>query len=228
MTAETKLSASADGASDPDLSRGRVCKKLYVLHAMAQLVEGGLAATEQDAPGLGKADTVRISLQQPHAENMLQLTDRPRDDRMRDGELARSLRHAPALRHDKENMQIAQLQPASDSIFPAHGSPLSKIANQVQDNRAFQLMIKRAYIQCRILWAPMTIAFRRESLADPLVGRLFAGRLYVAASLGSIVVLVPYPRGWEDSSGQNKVRCNKVHHGRAIRERQKNTSWRKL
>ena len=147
MTAETKLAAS--GGVVPIRTSPAVGsdEEFDVLDALPQLIEGGMAATEHGAPILGELDAARIALQQTHAEGVLQFADRARDDGMGDGELARRLRHAPALRHREQDMQVAQLDPAPDPIVPAHWAPISKIANQMQDNSTFQLQRKASTLQ---------------------------------------------------------------------------------
>ena len=104
-------------------ARGGIGKKLDVLDALPQLVKGGMAAAEHGAAKLGQLHAVRISLQKTHAECVLQFADRARDDRVRDSELIGRLRHAPGLRHRKQNVQVAQLDPPPDPIVPAHAAP---------------------------------------------------------------------------------------------------------
>ena len=68
-----------------------------------------------------------VSIQETHPEGVLQIADRARDDRVGDGKFIRRLRHAPGLRHRKQNVQIAQFDPPSDPIVPAHAYPLAKL-----------------------------------------------------------------------------------------------------
>ena len=74
------------GGSDPHFAGGRVGEEFDVLHALPQLIEGGMAAVEHGAPVLGEFDAARVSLKQSHAEGVLQVADRARDDRVGDGE----------------------------------------------------------------------------------------------------------------------------------------------
>src|SRR5215510_9907369 len=91
------------------------------------LVEGGVAAVEHGAAKLGQLHAVRISFQETHTEGVLQFTDRARDDRVRDSEHTRCLRHAPGLRHCEQDVQVAQLDPTPDPVSRAHGPALAKL-----------------------------------------------------------------------------------------------------
>jgi hypothetical protein len=56
-------------ACNPNFPSGRVGKEFNVLHALPQLVEGGVAASEHGAPELGEFDAVRVSLKKTYTES---------------------------------------------------------------------------------------------------------------------------------------------------------------
>jgi len=60
----------------------------------------------------------RTALQQADAERMLKLCDDLRDGRLRDAECPGRLRHAAMVCGQRENMQVAQSQPAPDLAVP--------------------------------------------------------------------------------------------------------------
>ena len=111
MMVETKLATS-----------GRVGQEFDIFDALPQLVEGGMAAIEHGAPVFGELDAVRIALQQTHPEGMLQICHRFCHHRIRDGKLFRRLGHASTLHDCEKDMQIAQLEPTSDTLAPFHAA----------------------------------------------------------------------------------------------------------
>src|SRR5215472_12634844 len=87
-----------------------------------------MAAAEQGAAELRKVNSVRIPVQEPHTKYVLQLGDGTRDDRMGNCKLLRCLCHASRLSDREEDVQVAELDPPSDPIIPAHGTgPLTKL-----------------------------------------------------------------------------------------------------
>ena len=62
---------------------------------------------------------------------------------MRNGECVRRLRHAPGLRNGEQDVEVAQLDATADTVIPAHGPTLSRIANQMQSNSTVLLMQKQ-------------------------------------------------------------------------------------
>ena len=120
MTAETKLAASKDGASDPHFASRRVGKKLDVLHALAQVIEYGCAAIEQRAAVFGRLDALAVAIEQAHAERMLQFRDRSRNGGLGGVQALRRLAHAAGLHDGHEDMQVLQLHPAPDAIAQLH------------------------------------------------------------------------------------------------------------
>src|ERR1700726_1405273 len=122
-----------------------------------------------------------VSLKETHAEGVLQLADRARDDRVRDGEFIRRLRHAPGLCDRKQNVQIAQFDPPSDPIVPAHAYPLAKLLIRCRDNSTFQLRRKRAR------WQPWKSSATMEAHMSPKRSSHFVGLLFASMALGCSV-----------------------------------------
>src|SRR5262249_7349115 len=108
-------------ASNPHLSSRRVGEKLDVLHALAQVIEYGRSAIEQRATVLRRLDPLAVAVEQAHAEGMLQFRDRSRNRRLGAVEAFRRLPHAASLHHGHEDVEVLQLQPASDAIAQLHG-----------------------------------------------------------------------------------------------------------
>jgi hypothetical protein len=108
-------------ASDPHFAGTRVGKKLDLLYALAQVVKHGNAAIEQCAPKLGWLDSLPMTVEQLHAESVLQFGNRSGNSRLRDVEPLRRLPHAAGLHHGHENVQVLQFHPASDAVAQLHG-----------------------------------------------------------------------------------------------------------
>src|SRR5262245_17376530 len=70
---------------------------------------------------------------------MLDIANRLRYRRLRNGKLGGSLSHAAALRHGHQNMQIAQLEAASDTIVPVPCVAHEQIIMSSSNNRIIGL-----------------------------------------------------------------------------------------
>src|SRR5262249_23381454 len=61
---------------------------------------------------------LRQAIEQANAEGMLEIADDFRNRGLGDAEMRGGFRHAAALNHRDEHVQVAQLEPASDLAFP--------------------------------------------------------------------------------------------------------------
>jgi len=113
---------NAFGAADAQLARGRVGHKSKLLDAMLELVENGQAAPGKGATIGRRFDTAAAAVEQTKPQRVLHVRDRLRYRRLRDRKLGRRLGHAPLLHHGEKNMQVPQLETASDTIDPLHGA----------------------------------------------------------------------------------------------------------
>src|SRR5262245_66645341 len=71
------------GGSNPQFSSVGIRKKLDVLDALLELVEGGDAPLEQRTAVLGRLDALCRAVKQPRADRMLQFSDRSGNRRLR-------------------------------------------------------------------------------------------------------------------------------------------------
>src|SRR6185437_8905635 len=95
-----------------------------VLDTLPQLIEGAHGTSLQGAPVRRRLDATGISFEQPHAEDMLDIRNRLRHRRLRDGEAVRCLAHAAKLGDCNKDMQVMELEPAPNAFVPFHGSEL--------------------------------------------------------------------------------------------------------
>ncbi|HVV63618.1 MAG TPA: hypothetical protein VHD14_17855 [Pseudolabrys sp.] len=113
-------------SADPDFARRRVGEEIDFLYALAKIVEYSDAAVEQRTAVFRRLDPLRTAVEQAHAQGVLEVRDGSRNGRLRRVQLRCRLAHAAALDHGHQNMQVVELEAASDPVGPAHGSPLLK------------------------------------------------------------------------------------------------------
>src|SRR5687768_17336369 len=65
--------------TDPDFSRSRVGKKLDVFDGLTQAIENNAAAIKQCAAVCGRLHASRMTIEQAHADRMLQFSYRSRN-----------------------------------------------------------------------------------------------------------------------------------------------------
>src|SRR5262245_12997971 len=111
-------------ASNPHFPSGRIGGKLDLLHALAQVVEYSHSTIQQCTTVLRRLDALAVAIEQAHAEGMLQFPDRSRNSRLSNIKALGRLPHAAGLHDGHEDVQVLQLQPASDAIVQLHTSPM--------------------------------------------------------------------------------------------------------
>src|SRR5262245_26201546 len=104
------------GASNPHFPSSRVGEELDLLDSLAEIVKHGRPAIEQRATVFGWRDPLAVAIEQAHAERMLQFRDRSRNVGLGGVKALRRLSHGASLHYGHENVQVLQLQPASDAI----------------------------------------------------------------------------------------------------------------
>src|SRR5262245_11276611 len=100
----------------------RVGEKLDVFHRLAQLIEHRGTAIEQGATVPGWLDALRVAVEQTHAKRVFQIRNRFRNVGLRGVQVTCRLSHAAGLHDSPEDVQVLQLDPASDAIAHLHGS----------------------------------------------------------------------------------------------------------
>ncbi len=108
------------GGPDSHLACVRVGEEFNVFDALSQLVKGGVAPVEYSAAGFGQFDPAPRPFEKLYAQGVLKITDRARDHRVRHGKLVRRPGHAAVLSDGKQDVEVAQLDTASDPVIPAH------------------------------------------------------------------------------------------------------------
>src|SRR5262245_17793888 len=125
-------------AGYPDLTRRRVGKKFDVLYGLPQFVERDDAAIKKRATVNSEFDTLPGAIKKTHAQSIFQIGNRFCDDGVGHAELFNGLQHIPGLHDRQKNMQVTQPKPLANSIAPFHGPMFSRLANLMQQNRAFR------------------------------------------------------------------------------------------
>ena len=68
----------------------------------------------------GRLDTSPAAIEKTHTKRLFQATNGRRHDGLRDGKVMSRFRHAAPLYDREQDMQIAQLEAASNPICPMH------------------------------------------------------------------------------------------------------------
>jgi hypothetical protein len=76
---------------------------------------------QQRAPIGGRFRALRRAVEETHAKCVLEVGNRLRHHRVRDGQAIGRARHAAGLHHRQKDMQVAQLEPAADAVAPLYG-----------------------------------------------------------------------------------------------------------
>src|SRR5262245_57978887 len=117
-------------ATDPQLAGDWIGEKADFLDACPHVIEDGDAALEQRTAIERRLDALRAAVEQANAEEMFEIGDDLRDDRLRHRELLSGLAHASPLRDRHRDMEVLQLQPMSDDggwrRFRSHSRMLSR------------------------------------------------------------------------------------------------------
>ena len=104
------------GAADAQFSRRRVGHELDLVDAGAQVVEDRDAAPQQGTAVRGRLDALRAAVEQAHAEHIFEIGHHLGDDRLRDREVLRRLRHAAPVGHRADDLEVLQLDPLADKV----------------------------------------------------------------------------------------------------------------
>ena len=127
-----------------------------------------------------------------------------------DGEFAGRFCHAAALRDRKENVQVAQLDPASDPVVPAHRCIHSIFANRPPRNSTFPLGETRARFAIPVgLAAAMRASHERKTTLASY--RDIARRLTIGygIALAGAAVRTALPKPNDQAGGA--VCCGRAH-----------------
>jgi hypothetical protein len=98
----------------------RIVKELYIEGALLQFVKDSDAAIEQRSTIDRELDPMGISIEEPHIEYALQIGDGLRDHRLRRCEMPGRLCHAALSRQGNQDIEVAQLDAAADSVSKFH------------------------------------------------------------------------------------------------------------
>jgi hypothetical protein len=82
------------GAADRQFADRRVLEELQLLHALLEFVEHGGPTPQQGITVERGLDALRVAIEQPQAEGVLEIGDRLRDRGLGHCELDRGLSHA--------------------------------------------------------------------------------------------------------------------------------------
>src|SRR5262245_35061887 len=113
-----------DGESDcqwacnPDFTRCWISQVLDIFDALFQFVEYRNASFEQRIAIHRWLDSLRRSVQKPHAERVLKICDDFRNGRLGNSELYGRLGHAAVLNDRVEDVQVAQPETPADLALP--------------------------------------------------------------------------------------------------------------
>ena len=106
------------GACNPDLARCRIGQKLDFPNPLFQFIKRRLATPHQCLAVGGRNDSLRASIQEAHAQRMLQVGDDFRDGRCGHVELGSGLSHAALPHHREKHEEVTQPQATADLMFP--------------------------------------------------------------------------------------------------------------
>ena len=109
-------------AADPHLPGRGIGEKLDALHALTQVIENRHAAIDQRVSLSGQLDALAVAIKQSHTERILKGRDRSRNRGLGTVEARRCLAHAARLHDGHQDVQVLELQAASDAIAQLHGS----------------------------------------------------------------------------------------------------------
>lgn len=99
--------------ADPDFPGRGVGQVVDLLQALLQLVEHVSAASQKHTSTLGELGSARAPLEERHSEISFEIGNHLRYRWLRQAEIMSGARHAAALRHDIENMHVADPQPTT-------------------------------------------------------------------------------------------------------------------
>src|SRR6185369_6912748 len=109
--------------------------------------------------------TVRVTIEQGHAEHVLQVCDGPRNGRLRGAELLCRLSHAAGLNDRHEDTQILKLETALDAIGQFHGEAPSY-------RLRYAVMPKQHFPSMTALHRLVQVSFGRETIPARAGGEL--------------------------------------------------------
>lgn len=115
-----KTGRDAFGAADVELASLRVGEELEFLDALFDLVEDRYAAPNERLAIGRRFNAVPAAVEQAKPERLLHIGDRFRDGRLRNRELGRCSGHAAVLHDSEQDVEVAQLEAASDPVDPMH------------------------------------------------------------------------------------------------------------
>jgi hypothetical protein len=108
------------GTADPQLSNRRIGEGLEFLQALRQLVENGQSAPYEGTAVGSRFDAIPAAIEEAKPQFVLHFGDRPRNCRLRNRKFSRGFRHAAPRRHDKQDMQVAELETAPSQLDGLH------------------------------------------------------------------------------------------------------------
>ncbi len=125
-------------------------KILDVPDALLQFVEHCNASFEQRVAIHGRLDPLRGSIEQPHAERMLEVGDHFRHGGLGNSELHRRLGHAAVLNDHVKHVQVAQPEPPTDLALPVDLPWHRNILIWIEINGEFPLYLSAARVSINV------------------------------------------------------------------------------
>src|SRR5262245_17354191 len=117
-------------ASDPQFAGDWIGEEPNLFYACPHIVEDRDTSFEEGTTIECRLDALRAAVKQANAEQMLEVCDGLRNDRLRHAELLCSLAHAFPLRHCHRETQVLQFEPMSSGVgghrCPGHSRILSR------------------------------------------------------------------------------------------------------
>src|SRR5262245_47803239 len=113
-------------AANAQLPRAWIGKKLDLAHALPQFIKNSDAAFGQGSAIKRRLDALRAAIEQRHTQRAFAARNGLRYDWPRNGEPLGCFGHVSLFSHGHEDVKVARLEPASDTVSPVHRSLVSK------------------------------------------------------------------------------------------------------
>jgi len=108
------------GGPDPQLAGGGIRQKVDVRNALAQFIEDDSAPLDEGVTIGRRFNPLSRAVEETHAERMFEVGDRLRDGGLRHVEAADRLAHAACGDHGHQDVEVPQLDAASQTFIPWH------------------------------------------------------------------------------------------------------------
>ena len=117
ITAGTNPTFSASWVPSSHFTCRRVNQRLYLSHALREVVKDRGGPFEQGAAIERRLDTVRRAIKKRYSERVFHFGNRFRHSRLGQRKLCSGLSHAADLRHGHQDAELAQLQAPHHALF---------------------------------------------------------------------------------------------------------------